>query len=69
MMADMQRLVDQHCEDSAVIVEPDLIKCLWCNELIRCPPYRPHGYFLRGTSAEGAFRPHPPADPPPRTRP
>jgi hypothetical protein len=51
MMGEMRHLIDVNCKGSAVIIAPDSIKCLWCNSVLRCPPYRPHSYYLKNTAS------------------
>jgi hypothetical protein len=43
----MKRLVDSNCAGQAVVVSRTEIKCLYCNEIKVCAPYRPQSFYFR----------------------
>ena len=43
----MTRLVKLHCQDAAEVVNMSGVKCLWCQQIFMCPPYRPQSFYFK----------------------
>ena len=46
-LAEMTRLVKLHCQDAAEVVNRSGVKCLWCQQIFMCPPYRPQSFYFK----------------------
>mmetsp|Transcript_37282 Transcript_37282/g.76412 ORF Transcript_37282/g.76412 Transcript_37282/m.76412 type:complete len:425 (-) Transcript_37282:272-1546(-) len=57
-LAEMQRLVQTHCHDSAAVVSRTAVRCLWCHENFICPPYRPQSFFFKDLQNNGEHDGH-----------
>mmetsp|Transcript_29488 Transcript_29488/g.46258 ORF Transcript_29488/g.46258 Transcript_29488/m.46258 type:complete len:152 (+) Transcript_29488:3-458(+) len=57
-MTEMKKLVAQNCDDSAAVISRTEVECLWCNEIHKCPPYRPQNFYFRDLATSGMHDGH-----------
>mmetsp|Transcript_37346 Transcript_37346/g.72939 ORF Transcript_37346/g.72939 Transcript_37346/m.72939 type:complete len:206 (+) Transcript_37346:2-619(+) len=57
-MAEMRKVLDMHCGDSAELVDRTTVRCMWCKDVVLCPPYRPQSFFFKDISSGGMHDGH-----------